>query len=688
MKRILYILLVTLSICLCSEKLWALSAPVLHCLEVQTDGSVHVIWDRPTDVANFRFYILYFSYDGVRFDIVDTIRVTDPSNPDRGGWPHNNVNAVNDVIYYYVAAISNTGHPYRSNILHTMKLELSNPDDGYAHLEWDTPCDTLLPSYYDQYYIYRRLQGEAAFSKIDFTRDRSYKDEIIVCRQNIEYKVVLEDLSRNCNNVSPVSKDTFTDKIYPEIPLLDSVSVNFHTGYTHIGWSRSTSIDVSSYIIYCYINNMWINVDTIKGYYNTKYVDSLRDPSINDYHYCIAAMDNCRPSNMGNEQKTMRITGVEPNTCRQEAKISWTPYINMRDGLKEYGIYCSVDGGTLKLVGTVASTITQYTLTGLALNKKYKVAVKAHSNNNRIKTMSAATEFNLEGESLSHLAYITSVSVEDNDNSAIVINCLTSGDTLPFAKLLLYRSINGISDFSEITTLYYQNGIAEYLYTDYDVSVDDTYYFYKIELYDECDELRTTSNISSNILLKPIVSGTSNNTMEWLGYKEWTNGVSNYQLYRKFEIESFFDELKIVSPSTHNIFQDDVSEYGAYGSEFTYYLTAYSKPDSYGRVYESNSNSVVFKQSPTLYLPNAFCPHGINREFKPVNSFVSSQNYSFSIYNRFGQLIFTTNDPYAGWDGTHNEKMSPMGVYTYLIKYQDADGERYEKTGTVTLVMH
>jgi gliding motility-associated-like protein len=39
------------------------------------------------------------------------------------------------------------------------------------------------------------------------------------------------------------------------------------------------------------------------------------------------------------------------------------------------------------------------------------------------------------------------------------------------------------------------------------------------------------------------------------------------------------------------------------------------------------------------------------------------------IFNRWGQEIFSTENPNEGWDGDHLNRRAPMGVYTYVINY-------------------
>ena len=89
-----------------------------------------------------------------------------------------------------------------------------------------------------------------------------------------------------------------------------------------------------------------------------------------------------------------------------------------------------------------------------------------------------------------------------------------------------------------------------------------------------------------------------------------------------------------------------------------------------------------------LFVPSAFTPNtdGINEVFQPkVNDVV---NYDFTIYARTGELIFRTNSPEMGWDGTVQGKPAPQGVYLWKIHYAKigTPEEMRMKMGTVTLI--
>jgi gliding motility-associated-like protein len=91
---------------------------------------------------------------------------------------------------------------------------------------------------------------------------------------------------------------------------------------------------------------------------------------------------------------------------------------------------------------------------------------------------------------------------------------------------------------------------------------------------------------------------------------------------------------------------------------------------------------------PILYVPNAFFPDGINKVFKPVISLFDPANFSFSIYDRLGRILFETNDPQQGWTGeiTLSGERAGPGVYQYLITMQDGQGILMTRRGHVTLI--
>lgn len=88
-----------------------------------------------------------------------------------------------------------------------------------------------------------------------------------------------------------------------------------------------------------------------------------------------------------------------------------------------------------------------------------------------------------------------------------------------------------------------------------------------------------------------------------------------------------------------------------------------------------------------VYFANAFTPNAdtINQVFRP-KSHCGFQEYRFQIFNRWGERILETDEPFKGWDGTFRGESSPVGVYVYIFTYRQDDKVYKMKKGNVTLV--
>lgn len=96
-----------------------------------------------------------------------------------------------------------------------------------------------------------------------------------------------------------------------------------------------------------------------------------------------------------------------------------------------------------------------------------------------------------------------------------------------------------------------------------------------------------------------------------------------------------------------------------------------------------------------LYIPNVFSPASNevkNNSLRVMGMNITSQNFDFEVYNRWGEIVYQTNDfseaNSVGWNGKFKNTGQPqaMGVYTYLVKGKFFDGTPFDKVGNVTLI--
>ncbi len=84
-----------------------------------------------------------------------------------------------------------------------------------------------------------------------------------------------------------------------------------------------------------------------------------------------------------------------------------------------------------------------------------------------------------------------------------------------------------------------------------------------------------------------------------------------------------------------------------------------------------------------VYVPNAFSPNldGLNDVLLPyVEAQLPLSNFTFKVFNRWGALVFQTNDPSIGWDGYVKTQAAVPGLYLWQMQYELGDEEGLQKS--------
>lgn len=109
-------------------------------------------------------------------------------------------------------------------------------------------------------------------------------------------------------------------------------------------------------------------------------------------------------------------------------------------------------------------------------------------------------------------------------------------------------------------------------------------------------------------------------------------------------------------------------------------------------VSECGEVTVKITEDLNFAIPNAFSPNGdgINDEFGVI-SLNDLAFFELMIFNRWGQLIFTSESQYEKWDGLIKGERAPMGTYVWKVRYQyriEGEGnELHQETGVLTLIL-
>lgn len=93
---------------------------------------------------------------------------------------------------------------------------------------------------------------------------------------------------------------------------------------------------------------------------------------------------------------------------------------------------------------------------------------------------------------------------------------------------------------------------------------------------------------------------------------------------------------------------------------------------------EANPFVVTVSES-KLEMPNAFSPNsdGYNDVYKAKEGHLSIVSFKATIFNRWGQKLYSWNDVSGGWDGTFNGSVVKDGVYYVVVEARGADGRKY-----------
>jgi hypothetical protein len=672
-----------------------ITSPQIHCVDVLPNGNIALTWQLPPDpLHQFQSYQIYTSTTlGGTYTQQGSITMYNTNSYVCTTF----TNANTQPYFIYIQTTTTVGNTLPAvDTVHTIFLS-SLTNGPVAQLIWKNFASPM-PAGEGASYTVSKEYPPTVWTIIahvpmnpNYTGNYNYNDTISICNDTINYRIELFDSVLNCTSVSNVRGGRFQDKNKPSAPNIDSVSVinNTNPQQAIMGISPAYSQDVKCFMIYNFDGTTYTILDSVcNRNQNTLYTATTPtlDPAKGSITLSTISRDSCALEQSvfpDNFQSTIYLS-FQPDFCKKQNVITWTPYKHMATGVKYYEVFCSINLGPIIYLGD--TTATTFFHRGLSATPgiNYCYYVRAHSNGKTPAGKDLVTSTSnkycqtVTGAPSPTAVYLSNVTV--NPQQTIDISWYVK-PTDPIGGFNLYRSTTKTGTYSLITNASFTRGTSNYSFTDANVNPNNTEYFYYIVALDSACKLPTKqTDISNSIVLNAAATTNLTATLNWNSYAKYAGGVTGYNIYRS--VDGVFAPVAFVANGT-NVYVDDLSPYADKEGMFVYYVEAVEGTgDAYGFTEKSTSNYDTVYIDANIYIPNAFVSYGVNKIFLPIGAFVDNADYKLSIYDRWGAKIYETTDVNKGWDGTGH----PEAVYAYTVQYKTSTGEFRQRKGTVTLI--
>lgn len=651
-----------------------IQAPPIDCIQADAANNITINWTPVTDP--FGTFVEY-EVHSVQGGLLGTVPAIGTGSLTIPG-------AATSVSDYFLAVVSGcNGNTTRySDTISNIFLAVSNPSNGTAILQWNDPIQPALSSMGSYYQIYREYPTNV-WTLIDSVPygTTNFLDTIDICSAFLNYQIVLPNTP--CNFTSNIDGDNFEDMMTPDIPIITNVTIDTLTNQVIINWNENGQDDTYGYVIYSVSGGVPVEIDTVWGISNTTYTYSTSTDS-GPLSYTVAAFDSCWTTNVPPtyqtsakaETHTTNYLTSSVNICDRTVTLDWTGYIGWTS-VEEYRVYGYKSGGSWSMFGT--STTTSLTVPVDAASD-YCFVVEAISPD----SVSSFSNISCIYVAIPGQPEYNYLQVATVSSDKVVLRYMVD-NSVSIPKVIIQRKIDG-DVFENLDTVAISTGSFTYVDSN-ELIVDELSYVYRVQIVDSCNHPGAYSNEAQTILLKVISDDVMRiNQLNWNPYHEFNGSITAYNVYRG--INGVFNPTPIdVLPNFSYSYEDDVNSVVSTG-KICYKVEAVESMNIYSISERSMSNIACAVLEPLIYIPNAFMPEGINKVFKPVITDFDPADYQFTIFSRWGEVMFRTDDYSEGWTGViqGTNKMAANDTYLFMLEVHDGNGVEIIRRGHVSLI--
>lgn len=478
----------------------------------------------------------------------------------------------------------------------------------------------------------------------------------------------------NCPGENILQSDTINN--LPLLPFeIETVSVINNT--VVVTWNNPQ--DVFAFIIYKETDIGVVPIDTVFG--TSMYVDLNADPNTQIESYYVISLNECGSTSIFNDPHNTILVDTLLDPCTQTISLSWNFYQNWPGGIDAHEIAVGVNGATPVAIDTVGGNIDFYDFTATNDGDTYCFIVSAlHTVNPPSQSNEVCVEaeivqpnddLQLRNVSIGGGGQVT-VTWSSQSNAEFILTDVSQSNQN--ANFSIVSSEPAIPPVLPIETFTYETAV-----------VNANKLFHQVSTTDECG-VTTNSNYGSTIFLSGTPLDNNVNQVNWTAFDIEGAELVSYELFRVVGTE--VDEVVLLDDTTEGHL-DEVDPEDANQTVVCYFVVAnaiITLFDGSTELIKSRSNTFCVQQQGRIFVPNAFVPDGANKEFKPVVVFGQNSSYSMEIYDRWGRLVFSSNEIERGWLGKDGDSLARQGVYVYRIRLAPLDGEVIERMGNVILL--
>lgn len=371
------------------------------------------------------------------------------------------------------------------------------------------------------------------------------------------------------------------------------------------------------------------------------------------YQLKLASKDLCGGKQDSEIVSSMALKG---SSADEKNEISWNKYVDAAN-FEQYTLMR--DGVELKTFSDINTTSFLDEDVQCGDNYEYYIIAKTKT------VISTSAPFTIKTTLSSPKAIDQALVNVVNDGLIEVSAEIPGAGTKTNYDLVVERSENG-GIFKKVNTLY-----GEATYQDFDVKANDSGYCYRLIYQNACGQRAPASEPICSILLK-----NQSPLLTWSAERPFLDEIDAYTITRLGEAGSNdVKNIKLV-----NTYYPDLTKFS--DLSFTFQIRADSKNGNY----QSLSNIITYKRDTDIFAPDAFTPNddGYNDVFEVKAAMFKT--FKMSVVNRWGEVVFHSDDIAKGWNGMIKGNPAPVGSYIWRIEIVNNLDQTVKKNGTFVLL--